>query len=371
MKYIHQLPCWPAFSWDTDAIGKRLAEVRHRQGRLLGRMDALGFEARDEAVLRTLTLDVVKSSEIEGDVLDPKHVRSSLAKRLGMDIGALLPADRHTDGVVEMVLDAVQRYGEPLDNERLFSLQSSLFPGGRSGMRRIIVGAWRDDHSGPMQVVSGAHGRENVHFEAPAADRIEREMKSFLSWCNKDHALDPVLKAAIAHLWFVTIHPFEDGNGRIARALTDMFLARAEDSDRRFYSISARIRTERTKYYEILETTQRCTKYTPASIDITAWLSWFLDCLDRAVSGTDEALKTVLKKADFWQRHAENTFNERQRIMLNRLYDGFEGKLTSSKWALIAKCSQDTAHRDIVDLIERGILAQDGSGGRSTGYVLV
>jgi len=364
MAYIHELKDWPEFRWDAGALAAKLAAVRHRQGRLLGRMEGLGFDLRNEAMLRTLTSDVVKSSEIEGEKLDADQVRSSIARRLGIDIGALTPADRNVEGVVEMMLDATRNFNKPLDAERLFGWHAALFPTGRSGMSKIIVGGWRDASSGPMQVISGAYGRERVHFEAPQAGRLDAEMARFLDWFNRKPAIDPVLKAAVAHLWFVTIHPFEDGNGRIARAIADMALARSEGSAQRFYSMSTQIRQERTAYYDILEATQK------GDLDITPWLTWFLDCLDRAFDGADDILAHVFAKARFWEKHAGAAFNERQRDILNRLLGGFEGKLTSSKYAKIEKCSQDTALRDISELIDRGALQKDEGGGRSTSYSL-
>jgi Fic family protein len=328
-------------------------------------MEALGFRLREEAVLDTLTQDVLKSSEIEGEVLDRDQVRSSIARRLGLDIGALTPADRGVEGVVEMMLDATQRYREPLTEERLFGWHAALFPTGRSGMLRIKTGDWRDDRTGPMQVVSGPVGKERVHFEAPDAKRLPREMKAFLKWFNRPGDTDPVLKAALAHLWFVTIHPFNDGNGRIARTIADMELARSESSPKRFYSMSAQIRLERNDYYSILEQTQKGT------MDVTPWMRWFLGCLDRAFDGAEATLATVLRKARFWEAHAGDSLNERQRKIINRLLDGFEGKLTSSKWAKLARCSQDTATRDINDLVKRGFLVKDAGGGRSTSYSLL
>jgi Fic family protein len=366
-KYIHEWPEWPHLVWDQARLAQPLATVRHRQGRLIGRMQALGFPLREEAVLSTLTEDVLKSSEIEGEVLDKDQVRSSIARRLGIAAGAPTPADRNVEGVVEMMLDATQRYQQPLTHERLFGWHASLFPTGRSGMSRITAGAWRDDKLGAMQVVSKAHSdRPRVHYQAPAAPRLDAEMKSFLDWFNGEDALDPVLKAAIAHLWFVTIHPFDDGNGRIARAIADMSLARSEDGPRRFYSMSAQIRRERNAYYEILERTQKAD-----TLDITPWLEWFLACLDRAFAGAETILAAVFKKAEFWKKHDGARLNDRQRDMLNRLLDGFEGKLTSSKYALIEKTSPDTALRDIGDLVKRGILEKDEGGGRSTSYSLV
>jgi Fic family protein len=363
-KYLHQRPEWPKFHWHDKALATPLAALRHRQGRFVGRMEALGFPLRSEAMLQTLTQDVVKSSEIEGETLDRDQVRSSIARCLGIEIGALTPADRDVEGFVEMMIDATQKYDQPLTEERLFGWHAALFPTGRSGMRKIKVGAWRDDSSGPMQVVSGAVGKERVHYEAPQAAKLASEMKAFLEWFEKKDDIDPVLKAAIAHLWFVIIHPFEDGNGRLARAIADMALARSDHSPQRFYSMSAQIRQERNAYYEKLEATQK------GELDITPWLEWFLACLNRAFDGAENTLADVLRKAEFWKKHAGAAFNDRQRDILNRLLDGFEGKLTSSKYAIIEKTSPDTALRDINDLVERGILAKDEGGGRSTSYSL-
>ena len=362
--YIHALADWPKFHWSHETLASRLAAVRHHQGRLIGRMEGLGFQLRAEAVLQSLTEEILKSNEIEGEVLDREQVRSSIARRLGMDIGALAPVDRNVEGVVEMMLDATQNYAALLTKARLFDWHAALFPTGRSGMTKIRVGAWRDGKSGPMQVVSGPVGRERVHYEAPAAPLVEREMRAFLAWFNDRDSVDPVLRAAIAHLWFVTIHPFDDGNGRIARAIADMALARSEQSPQRFYSMSAQIRIERKAYYDILEATQK------GDLDITAWIEWFLGCLDRAFDGAEIILASVLMKARFWERHAGVTLQDRQRLVLNRLLGGFEGKLTSSKYAKLAKCSQDTASRDIDDLIAHGILTKDQAGGRSTSYSL-
>ncbi len=363
--YVHGLKDWPRFYWRDSDLAKRLAAARHKQGRLLGRMEGLGFDLRAEANLQTMTEEVVKSSEIEGEVLDRDQVRSSIARHLGMDIGALAPADRHVDGVVEMLLDATGNYAAALTAERLFGWHAALFPTGRSGTAKIAVGAWREDRSGPMQVVSGPLGHERVHFQAPAAGRVETEMRAFLDWFNGEDAIDAVIKAGVAHLWFVTIHPFDDGNGRIARAIADQALARSEHSGQRFYSMSAQIRKEHCAYYDILEHTQK------AGLDITSWLQWFLGCLDRAIDGARTILEAVLGKARFWEKHAGESFNDRQRIVVNRLLDGFVGKLTSSKWAKLAKCSQDTALRDIDDLVRRGVLMKDVAGGRSTSYSLV
>ncbi|MEO6282757.1 MAG: Fic family protein [Dyadobacter sp.] len=362
--YIHQRRQWPHFTWNATVISDLLGTVRHKQGRIVGRMEGLGFSLREEAVLQTLTLDVLKTSEIEGEVLNVDQVRSSLARRLGMDIGALTPADRHVDGVVEMLLDATQHYTQPLSEVRLFGWHAALFPTSRSGMYKITVGQWRDDSTGPMQVVSGAMGRERVHFEAPVSEKVPAEMDTFISWSNTDQNQDPVLKAAIAHLWFVTIHPFDDGNGRIARSIADLQLARSDNSAQRFYSMSAQIQLERKYYYEILEKTQK------GNLDITEWLVWFLSCLDRALSATDTILNVVLTKARSWEFFASKVINERQKLMLNKLLDGFEGKLNTSKWAKIAKVSNDTALRDILDLVNQGVLEKEDAGGRSTNYRL-
>jgi Fic family protein len=364
MGYIHQLPDWPSFRWDHKILAEPLASVRHRQGRLVGRMEGLGFPLRSQAVLSALTEDVLGSSGIEGEVLDRGQVRSSVARRLGMDIGALTPAERGVEGVVEMMLDATQHYDQDLTEERLFGWHAALFPSGRSGMHRILVGAWRDDGRGPMRVISGPVGRERVHFEAPGAVRVAREMRAFLAWYSGHHGIDPVLKAGVAHLWFLTVHPFDDGNGRIARAIADMQLARSESSPQRFYSMSAQICKERKTYYEILESTQK------GDLDITRWFAWFLECLSRTFDSAEGILSAVLRKARFWEQHEGDALNARQRDMLNRLLDGFEGKLTSSKWAAIEKCSPDTALRDITDLLQRRILVKDEGGGRSTSYSL-
>lgn len=364
-KYIYQQAAWPQFQWDQADLAEQLAAVSRHQGRLIGRMEQLGLTLRAEAVLETLTEEVTKSSDIEGETLDREQVRSSLARRLGMDVAGLKTPDRNVEGVVEMMLDATQNFENPLTSERLFSWHAALFPTGRSGMSRIVVGAWRTEESGPMQVISGPYGKEKVHYEAPAFDRLEDEMAAFLDWFEKGPTIDPVLKAAVAHLWFVTIHPFDDGNGRIARAIADMALARSENSPQRFYSMSAQIRAERKAYYDILEATQK------GDMDITGWLRWFLACLDNAFDGAEVVLENVIRKARFWETLAGEKLNDRQQAMLNRLLDGFEGKLTSSKWAIITKTSQDTASRDINDLVGRGILRKDGAGGRSTSYSLV
>lgn len=364
LTYIHQLPDWPRFIWDESKISPLLAAVRHRQGKLLGRMESLGFHLQAQASLSILTLDVLKSSEIEGEILNPDQVRSSIARRLGMDIAGLVPSDRHVDGVVEMMLDATQGFQNPLTQKRLMGWHATLFPTGFSGMHKITVGAYRDNKGGPMQVVSGPMGHERVHFEAPEAKLLKGEMVKFLDWFNSKSIADKVLKTALAHLWFVTLHPFDDGNGRIARAIGDMQLARSENSSQRFYSLSAQIRQERNDYYAILEQTQK------GSLDVTPWLEWFLACLDHALSATEKTLKSIMDKARFWEINKTTPFNARQQIILNKLLDGFVGKLTSSKWAKITKCSQDTALRDIQDLLDQKILEKDSAGGRSTAYFL-
>ncbi|MBA3828711.1 MAG: Fic family protein [Taibaiella sp.] len=360
--YIHQLKKWPAFYWEAGRTAPILAAVRYRQGRMLGRMEALGFRLRENTALQNLTAEILKSNEIEGEMLNPQQVRSSIARKLGMDVAGLVPADRHVEGVVEMMLNATQQYEEALTADRLFSWHASLFPVGRSGMHKITVGYWRGSEGGLMQVVSGPMGRETVHFEAPQWQRLEQEMQLFLDWYNSDTEADPIIKAAIAHLWFVTIHPFDDGNGRIARAMADMQLARAEESAQRFYSMSAQIEQQKQKYYDILEQTQKGT------LDITDWIEWFLRCLDLSLRAAEADLATVMAKTQFWDKHGDTTLNPRQVLMLNKLLDGFTGKLNTSKWAKLAKCSPDTALRDIQDLIEKDILMKEEGGGRSTNY---
>jgi len=360
-RHIHELEGWPEFQWDMAALAGPLAQASLRQGRLLGRLGQVGLQHQEEALLESLAQEAVRTSEIEGEVLDPESVRSSLARRLGLEFAALKPVDRRVEGVVEMVLDATQRFEAPLTADRLCAWQAALFPTGRSGLYAISVGAWR---TGPIQVVSGPIGREHVHFEGPAADRLPEETAAFLRWCEAPSDVNPLLKAALAHLWFVTLHPFDDGNGRVARAVADHFLARAENSPMRFYSMSAQIQIRRKEYYEILESTQK------GNLDITAWLVWFLECLDAALSSAEGDLAKVLEKANFWRDHAATALNDRQKLMLNMLLDGFEGKLTSSKWAKITKVSQDTAHRDIIDLVSKDILHQSEAGGRNTSYAL-
>ena len=362
--YIHQKKDWPNFKWDSEDIVNLLSEARNLQGRLQGKMEALGFELRNEALLDTLTLDVLKTSEIEGELLNHDQVRSSIARKLGMEIVGSVESDKNVDGVVEMMLDATQNCFNPLTKTRLFDWHAALFPTGRNGMYKIIVGDWRKDTTGPMQVISGPMGKEKVHFEAPNSDLLEKEMSSLLNWFNQNNKIDLVLKASIAHLWFVTIHPFDDGNGRITRALTDMLLAQADKSNQRFYSMSAQIRIERKQYYDILEKTQK------GDLNITNWIQWFLQCLINALNSTEEVLVKVLFKGNFWQIHSKTIINERQKKLINKLLDSFDGKLTSSKWAKIAKCSKDTAIRDINDLIEKEILRKEEAGGRSTNYEL-
>ena len=363
--YIYQQTKWPQFYWENDTFMVSLSTVRNMQGKLLGKMESIGFALKSEAFLQTLTLDVLKSSEIEGEILEPDQVRSSIARHLGMDVAGLVSSDKNVDGVVEMLLDATQNYEEPLTKERLFNWHCSLFPTGRNGMSKLIVGNWRDDYHGAMQIVSGAMGKENVHFQAPDADKIDSEMAVFFQWFNNEHKLEPVLKAALAHFWFVTIHPFDDGNGRIARAITDMLLARADGSSQRFYSMSAQIKTERKEYYTILEKSQK------SNLDITSWIDWFLNCLTNSLNETNFILAKILHKHFFWMENSTLSLNDRQKSMINKLLDGFDGKLTSSKWAKINKCSADTALRDIQDLINKEILRKELAGGRSTNYELI
>ena len=361
IRYIYESDQWPHYTWDEKEIQVILGKVRYLQGKISGQMGAIGFSLKEETMLSTLTLDVLKSSEIEGEMLNFEQVRSSIARRLGIDYAGMVQADRSVEGVVEMMLDATQRYNEPLDHERISGWHAALFPTGWSGMHRIDTGCYR---KGEMQIVSGPMGKEKVHYQAPPPQRVKQEMDIFLDWLNSDTNIDGVMKAAIAHFWFIIIHPFDDGNGRIARALSDMLLARSEDSSQRFYSLSNQILTEKKAYYAVLQKVQH------SQGDITEWLDWFLHCMYRALMSTEETLKRVLYKAEFWDKHKETIINSRQRLMLNKLLDGFDGKLKTSKWAKMARCSADTALRDIKDLIEKGILKQDESGGRSTNYEL-
>jgi len=360
--YIHEQDDWPYFKWDNNKVLLKLGETRNQQGKLLGKMETLGFNLQNEAVLNTLTLDVIKSSEIEGEFLEQEQVRSSIARKLGLDIAGSVYSERNVDGIVEMMLDATQRYSAPLTSDRLFDWHASLFPTGRTHLHKITVADWRKE--GPMQVISGPMGKEKIHYEAPHSERVAKEMDDFLYWFENEEGVDLVLKAAIAHLWFVTIHPFDDGNGRITRAITDMLLARSDKSVQRFYSMSAQIKVERKEYYNILEKIQK------GNLDITEWILWFLDCLTNAINATENILSKVLYKAEFWKIHSTTILNERQQKMINKLLDGFNGKLTSSKWGKINKCSQDTALRDIQDLIKKNILQKEASGGRSTNYEL-
>lgn len=360
-KYIYQYDNWPTFTWDDKEIQMLLGKVRHLQGKLFGQLNVLGFSVKEETMLSALTLDVLKSSEIEGEILNYEQVRSSIARKLGLEYAGMVFSDRYVDGVVEMMLDATRNFRQQLDDERLFGWHAALFPAGRSGIYKIDVACYR---SGEMQVVSGPMGKEKIHYQAPPPLAVKPEMKKFLEWFNQENKLDLVVKSAIAHFWFIIIHPFDDGNGRIARAVSDLLLARSDDSSQRYYSLSNQILQEKKLYYEVLQNTQF------SDGDITKWLSWFLNCLYRALVSSEESIKKVLYKTEFWDKHKATVLNARQRLMLNKLLDGFEGKLKSSKWAKIAKCSSDTALRDIKDLIEKEILKQEESGGRSTNYDL-
>jgi Fic family protein len=360
--YVYNNQNWPIFEWNSEKLLPLLSYVRNRQGKLIGKMGALGFDLRNEANLEILTQEIIKSTEIEGEILDRAQVRSSIARRLGLDISGLVYSERNVDGIVDLMIDATKNFEKELTKERLFSWQAALFPTGQSGMYKIITGQWRDDSTGPMQVVSGAFGKEKVHYQAPPAAQIDNEMRIFLDWFNLEQNTDLVLKAAIAHLWFVTIHPFEDGNGRISRALSDMLLARSDEQSYRFYSMSTQIRKERSSYYDTLEKTQK------NGLDITNWLEWFLNCLLHAIENSEKLLEKIIYKHYFWLKHSKITINDRQRIILNRLMDDFEGVLNTTKWAKIGKCSQDTALRDIQDLIEKGIMIKSEQGGRSTNY---
>ena len=364
MTYIHERPGWPKFTWDSEALAGALAAVRHKEGKHLGRMEALGFDLRSEASLSVLTDEVVKSSAIEGEQLNPEEVRSSIARKLGLDVAGLPEPGRVVEGVVAMMLDATRHFDQPLTAERIFGWHAALFPTGRSGMSRITVGAWRTGKAGPMRVVSGPIGAERVHFQAPDAVRVGHEMNQFVEWFESSPALDPVLKAGVAHFWFVTIHPFDDGNGRIARAIADMALSQADGTKDRFYSMSSGVEAQRREYYQQLEAAQR------GSLDITAWLAWFLSCLDRTIEEAETSLGSVLHKARLWQRINAQPVNGRQRKLINRMLDDFQGHLTTSKYARLAKCSNDTALRDIRELLERGIIVKNPGGGRSTSYRL-
>lgn len=360
--YLYNNQNWPIFEWNSEKLLPLLSYVRNRQGKLIGKMGALGFELRNEANLEILTQEIIKSTEIEGEFLDREQVRSSIARRLGLEISGLVYSERNVDGIVDLMIDATKNYDKELDKERLFSWHNALFPTGKSGIYQIIVGNWRDDSTGPMQVVSGALGKEKVHYQAPPAAQLENEMRIFFDWFNLEQNTDLVLKSAIAHLWFVTLHPFEDGNGRISRALSDMLLARSDEQSYRFYSMSTQIRKERNSYYDLLEKTQK------SGLDITSWLEWFLKCLLHSIENSETLLEKIIYKHSFWLKHSRLNINDRQRIILNMLMDDFEGVLNTTKWAKIGKCSQDTALRDIQDLIEKGILIKSEQGGRSTNY---
>jgi Fic family protein len=360
--YLYNNQNWPIFEWNSERLLPLLSYVRNRQGKLIGKMGALGFELRNEANLEILTQEIIKSTEIEGEILDREQVRSSIARRLGLDISGLVYSERNVDGIVDLMIDATKNFDKELNKERLFSWHAALFPTGQSGMYKIITGHWRDDSTGPMQVVSGALGKEKVHYQALPAAQIENEMRILLDWFNLEQNTDLVLKAAVAHLWFVTIHPFEDGNGRISRALSDMLLARSDEQSYRFYSMSTQIRKERNSYYDILEKTQK------SGLDITNWLEWFLNCLLHAIENSEKLLEKIIFKHYFWLKHSSVNINDRQRKILNMLMDDFEGVLNTTKWAKIGKCSQDTALRDIQDLIEKGIMIKSEQGGRSTNY---
>ena len=362
--YVWECRGWPKFRWDLNALLEPLASARLKQGRLLGTMIRLGFDLKLEAQLASLTENVIKSSEIEGEALEGAAVRSSVARRLGVAEASVTPADRRTEGVVEMMLDATERFDTPLTAKRLFGWHAALFPTGYAGVRPVSVGGWRHDADGPMQVVSGPLGRERVHYQAPPAPKVAAEMTRFLEWFNRRTEPEGLLRAGLAHLWLVTIHPFDDGNGRIARAVADQALAQSEGSSQRFYSMSSQIRKERTRYYDLLERTQR------SGLDITEWLGWFLGCLARAIEGAETVSATVLAKADFWQRAAREPFTPRQKLVLNRFLDGFEGNLTARKWSVIGKCSVPTAQRDLNDLVERGILRRNPGGSKNTSYSL-
>ncbi len=364
-QYIYQKQDWPKFRLDNEYLLPKIGVVRNMQGKILGAMESLGFELRSEASFETLTMDILKTNEIEGEFLNREEVRSSLARRLGMDLVGLVPSARNVDGVVDMMVDAIENNVKEVTEERLFSWHSSLFPEGRSGMYKIVTGQYREDTTGPMQVVSGAMGKEKVHFQAPPSDTLKEEMDLFIRWFNEENHYDPVLKAGIAHLWFLTLHPFEDGNGRIARALTDLILSRSDGVMQRYYSMSAQIQKERKGYYEILEKSQKGT------LDITMWLDWFIACLMKSLNSSGEVLSKVTEKAKFWNKYAMENFNNRQVLMLNKLMDDFFGKLTSKKWGKITKCSTDTALRDIQDLISKGILKKENAGGRSTNYEMI
>ncbi len=365
MIYIYQQKLWPNFTWDNESLLPLLGNVRYLQGKLIGKMQFLGFDLQNEALLKTLTQEALKTSEIEGENLNLQQIRSSVARKLGIEIAGLVPSNRNVEGVVEMLLDATQNYQSTLSRERLFDWQSALFPTGNSGLFKIITGNWRDDARGPMQVVSGVIGKEKIHFQAPNASVIDSEMNQFLFWLNAKPSIDPVLKAGIAHFWFISIHPFDDGNGRIARAITDRQLTQSDGTPQRFYSMSAQIQKQRESYYNILEKTQK------GNMDITPWLTWFLNCLQSAIKLSNQALESTINKHKFWNKNASKINNERQKFILSILLDGFQGKINTSKWAKLTHCSTDTALRDIQDLVKKGIMVRKDKGGRSTAYEII
>ena len=358
--YIYQLKEFPDFEWDKS-LSSKLGNVRHLQGRLVGKLEGMGFNLQGEAGLNTLVQNVVESSAIEDVKLDVAQVRSSLAMRLGMDKSGVPIRDRKIEGVVEMMLDATLNHKKEMNQERLWSWHSYLFPDGWGSGKRVKIGHWRE---GSMQVVSGAIGKEKVHYEAPVAKQVKSMMQTFIEWFNQENSIDLVLKAGIAHLWFVTIHPFGDGNGRITRALTDMLLAQSDKATQRFYSMPSQIFNERKSYYDILEQTQKQT-----TLNITPWLEWFLDCLSRSIETSEETLSHVLFKFKFWNTY-DSQVNDRQRKFINKVMDNWNGNITSEKYRKINKVSQPTAFRDIQDLMKKRILLKGPHGGRSTNYQL-
>ncbi len=364
MEYIYQHNDWPNFFWDNEKIAILLSNVHLEQGKLIGKMHALGFEIQNEGIVETLTMEIIKTSEIEGENINLAQVRSSLCRKLGVEAASLVQSDRDVDGLVDMLIDATLYADNPLTADRLFNWHGALFPTGRSGLYKIVTANWRNDANGPMQVVSGPVHKLKVHFQAPDAKKIKKEMNKFFKWLNSSKNIDSILQAAIAHLWFITLHPFEDGNGRLARAITELMLTRSDKSPQRFYGMSNQINIERNLYYNILEKTQK------GNLDITNWLIWFLECLHKSILSSENTLSSVLKKATFWQENMFISLNERQHKMINKLFDGFDGKLNTSKWAKISKCSSDTALRDIQDLVDKQILIREAGGGRSTSYLL-
>lgn len=364
--YIYQRVDWTQWQWSDKILLPLVSRVRILQGRLLGKLSTLGFELNIEAQLNAVTLEVIKTSEIEGETLNNEQVRSSVARHLGIDAANITPSTREIDALVEMMLEASFHYKKPLLLVDLLAWHRALFPEGYSGLYNIKSGELRDDSKGAMQVVSGAYGREQVHFVAPKAERLALELDNFLLWYNKQQDdLDLVIKAGIAHLWFVTLHPFDDGNGRLTRALTERMLAQSDSSQQRFYSMSAQILKQRNEYYNILERTQK------RDNDITEWLVWFLQTLEQALLSAEQTTNKIIEKASFWQSHRQQALNSRQVKMLNILLTDFYGTLTTKKWAIMTKCSADTALRDINDLISKGMLIKSNASGRSTNYEVV